>query len=95
MTQTSVVNPALHILTTGERIEVMPANGKSFTLEEMQKFVGGYVEYIYLPKRKIMVVNEEGRLQGLATNVIATGMAAGQADIIVGDVLVSSSKYIK
>lgn len=58
------------------------------TLKEMQKIVGGFIEPVKLPPgngHKKMVVNEEGRLQGLPVNQKASRIA-GQR--IVGDVLV-------
>lgn len=45
------------------------------TLEELQGFVGGYIEVIYLShpsKPCMMVLNEEGKLKGLKVNNDAT-----------------------
>jgi hypothetical protein len=80
------------IKTTGERIIVAPKSGKKkFTLEELQGYVGGYIEAVYLPKRRVMVVNEEGKLRGLPFNQIATAMVMEAGQIvgpIVGDVII-------
>jgi hypothetical protein len=50
--------------------EITPANGLYFTLAEMQKYVGGLIEIIPLDREgledKLLVVNEEGKLTGLA-----------------------------
>jgi hypothetical protein len=35
-----------HIKADGTVTKVTPATGKKFTLEEMQKFVGGYIEIV-------------------------------------------------
>ena len=43
-------------------------------LEEMQKFVGGYVERLRLKNGHTLYVNEDGRLNGLPTNKIATAL---------------------
>jgi hypothetical protein len=53
------------------------------TLKKLQEIVGGYVEFIYL-KEKVLVVNEEGLLFGLPRNNQATEIA-GQP--IVGDAI--------
>ena len=80
------------IKTTRERIEVTPKNGKYFTLEEMQAVVGGYIEIVYL-KDKLMIVNEEGRLNRLPLNYLATKMYG--KDFIVGDVLVCDINQVR
>ena len=61
------------------------------TLSEMQACVGGYIELVHLKDGVILVVNEEGRLNNLKPNIIATELAG---DYIVGDVLLISSKFI-
>ena len=59
---------ATYYKTNGEVKEVSPENGKFFTLEEMQKMVGGLIEIEPLPSGKLIVVNEEGKLIGLEKN---------------------------
>jgi hypothetical protein len=85
-TPTPKTNKAEHLLVTGAIVEVEPKKKKKFTLEELQGFVGGYIEFVYLPGGKIMVVNEEGRLQGLPVNQGASAIAER---LIVGDVLIA------
>jgi len=77
--------------------EIVPENGKSFKLKELQTIVGGYIECLYLKDDMTMVVNEEGKLEGLPFNDMATAIAynSGYADNIVGSVLVCHSKLIK
>jgi len=75
--------------TTQERIE--PTNRKVFMLAEMQKYVGGYIEFVYLPNDEIMVVNEEGLLKGLPFNDVASLIAKRT---IVGDALIINSDQI-
>ncbi len=70
------------IRANGQVLGVKPANGRSFSLDEMQTIVGGYVEVIYPESRTgaIMVVNEEGKLIGLPRNLMATRIWQDQAD---------------
>ena len=83
---------ALHIKASGEAAEAMPKNGTDFSLEELQGFVKGYIEIVYLSNDKFLVVNEEGKLMGLPINDYATGIAN---QLIVGDVLLCDSEQIK
>jgi hypothetical protein len=54
--------------------EVVPANGKTFTLDELQHHVGGYIEILRMPGtgKAMMIVNEEGKLKSLPYNDVAT-----------------------
>lgn len=46
------------------------------TLEAVQKQVGGYIETVTLiPGKAVMIVNEEGLLQGLPYNTAASNLA--------------------
>lgn len=78
---------ALYIqaLKQGKPTEVFPKNGKKFSLEEMQKYVGGYIEFAGVYDGHRIYVNEEGLLKKLPINVIGTKMLQ---KIIVGDILV-------
>lgn len=82
------------IKVNGEAIEVEPANGAWFTLEELQEAVGGYIELLVLPCGDFLYLDEEGKLKGKPLNKRATllGRSAGIAstDYIVGDVIVVS-----
>lgn len=85
------------ITTDGHRRNVEPSNGTDFSLEELNGFVGGYIEIVRLSKSQVMVVNEEGKLMGLKPNLYATLLVqiAGHRDTIVGNVLVCDTKKIK
>ena len=77
---------------------VSPENGeKSFSLKELQTFVGGYIEFVRF-KDKIMVVNEEGKLHDLPLNKKATAIFVKELphinDIIVGNVLICDKNLI-
>ncbi len=65
---------AIHVTLHGvENIE--PENGEFFTLEELQKLVGGYVQPVYLKDGRVMYVDEDGAPRGLARNDIASDLA--------------------
>lgn len=88
-----------HIKADGERIEVSPKNGSDFSLEELQGYVGGYIEIVHLGRGEIMVVNEEGKLHNTPTNLNATALyqfATGDCkDFIAGDVLLTQKNMVK
>lgn len=88
---------AQYITSAGKVTNVTPAHGEHFTLEELQKYVGGYIELIYLPHENIMVVNEEGKVNELETNELATIAIAmnGICDYIAGDALVCKFNQIQ
>jgi len=74
-------------------IKVFPANGKEFTLDELQEYVGGLIEPVPL-RRDIagseenwreMYVNEEGLLNNLKVNPTAS-ILSGRT--IVGDAII-------
>jgi hypothetical protein len=77
------------IKASGEVVEVEPTiTGKKkakFTLDQLQEFVGGYIERVQIGPNRDMICNEEGRLRGLKLNNKASSMAQ---QTIVGDVLV-------
>ena len=62
------------IKVDGSDQEVHPADGKAFTLEELQGFVGGYIERLQVGFRE-MYLNEEGKLHKLPLNRRATDLA--------------------
>lgn len=81
----------------GEVIETSPKNGTNYTLEELKEIVGGYIEIIHLTENKIMVVNEEGKLNNLPYNDNATLRFRffKTIDFIVGDTLVCHTNRIR
>lgn len=83
----------------GREEKVSPANGNDFSLEDAQAIVGGLIEVIGLSDGNILVCNEEGKLNGLATSFKATGIARMQKaifayDYVVGKVLMCSSDML-
>lgn len=83
--------------TSGEIVPVLPINGTSFTLGELSSFVNGYVQIVTLKDGRLMVMNEEGKLDGLKQNDTATNLAKSvlfNGDHIVGDVLVTPYDFV-
>lgn len=70
----------------GEIKQVKP-KGKFFTLSELQKLVGGYIEPLPCAKLEKCVVygDEEGRLKNKPINVRASRMLGY---VVVGDILI-------
>jgi hypothetical protein len=89
-------NTAMLYHVDGRVEEVTPRNGKAFTLEELQQFVGGSIEHVDCPNRKHMFINEEGKLLGLDINWKATEVSgiARYGDVIVGPAIVGSLKVL-
>ena len=92
------------IKTTGEVIEVAPKNGHDFSLEEMQEIVNHngnhYIEVIYLPNDKLMIINEEGKCNHVnapfnrkATDIFVE--AFGPYDFVCGNVLICDTNQVE
>jgi len=80
----------------GSVITVEPENGTDFRLDELNRFVEGYIEVIRPPGMPgvIMVINEEGKLKGLAHNAVASKFWH-DADPIVGNALLCHHSQVK
>lgn len=85
------------ITTDGKRYSVEPQNGTDFSLDELKKFVGGYIEIVRFGEEQIMVCNEEGKCIGLPINTSATLLIRieGINDVIHGNVLICDTKMVK
>lgn len=81
------------IKTDGTQTVVHPQAGigKAFVLEELQGYVGGYIEPVYPGNGKICVVNEEGRIMQLKSNDRASLITGYH---LVGDVLICDNSEI-
>lgn len=79
----------------GQVVDYPPAD-KQYTLKELQAAVGGYIEIVHLGQDHLMVVNEEGKLQGLPQNRLASELYGADPnwDYIVGDALVCRDEDI-
>ncbi len=84
--------------TDGTVQDYPPANGKHYTLAELQAAVGGYIELVHLDDNLALVLNEEGKLHGLPVNERASELYClhyGPVDHIVGDALLCSEASIE
>jgi hypothetical protein len=88
---------AMLIKTNGEQVKVFPKNGTDFKLPELRKLIGAaMIEVVPLPNHKqIMVVDEEGKLEGKPTNDKASELYASLDDVIVGDALVCDCRMLE
>lgn len=86
------------IKANGESKEVLPKSGEYFSLEELQTFVGGYIQIIHLSDNRLMVMNEEGKFDpSLKRNHKAYELASDilfPGDWIAGDVVVCSDSEV-
>ncbi len=83
-------------------LKIKPANGRYFTLEEMQGYVGGLIQIIPLDGKdledKLLVVHEEGKLINLPFNLFATIewiRYYGETDFISGDAIICDPDLIQ
>lgn len=76
---------AMWIKATGPVDHVVPSKGGKFTLEEVQKMVGGLVERVRLQGGMVLLVNEEGIPRELPLNRYATQMVGF---IVLGDAVI-------
>jgi hypothetical protein len=83
------------IKSSGKVIE-MEFSKKMITLKELQDCVDGYIEFIWLREGKILVVNEDGKINGMETNSFASALIQNEGinDYIVGNALLIDSKYV-
>lgn len=88
---------ALLIKSDETETPIAPANGETFTLDEMQGYVGGFIEIHMLGDGRWIVINEEGIFLDLPPNPTATIMAphlvTGDTGIL-GDVIVCPRSMI-
>lgn len=79
------------IKTDGSKLEIQPQNGLDFQLDELQKFVDGYIEIINLHNGDILVINDNGK-DVLDSNETATEIAH-KHNAILGNVLYNSRYF--
>ncbi len=80
-----------------EIVDVEPANGEYFSLQEIQDHVGGYFTMIRLDEFTLMLMDEEASPKGVQVNVIATELVkefTRHPHDILGPVLVVKNNEI-
>ena len=83
------------IKSNGEETNVTPQNKTDFKLDELQNYVGGIIEIVRTKDNKMMVINEEGKINELPMNEKATELYIySESDLIVGDVLICDENEI-
>jgi hypothetical protein len=60
------------------------------SLENLQAYVGGYIEAIRLGEDMVIWINEEGKLQELEPNFSLTNKEGVPYDLVVGNALITS-----
>lgn len=87
------------IKTNGEEIEISPKNGTDFSLKELQNYVDGYIEVVNLrSENNIMIVNEEGAINGMPVNLKASMIYSKEFNAIqriYGDVVICKYNMVK
>lgn len=87
---------AIFINESGERESVKPRYKSVFSLNELQKYVNGYIAIISLNNGFIMVVNDEGLINGSKYNPVASllSLTLGGTGCIYGNVLLCKNNEI-
>ena len=84
------------IKSNGEEINIFPNNKTDFQLDELQKYVGGFIEVVKTKDGKTMVINEEGKINDLPINQKASQLYQyNEFDFIAGDVLICQENEIR
>ena len=71
--------------------DIEPQNGTDYQLGELQGYVDGLIEIVPLTDGEIMVLNDEGLINDLPINPLATAIfqqATGSPDYIFGNVVI-------
>lgn len=85
------------IKVDGTCVPAVPSNGTDFSLEEAQKAVDGYIDVLRLTDDRIMVVNDEGAINGMEYNRGASKVYQinrGVDVMIYGNVLVCNTDML-
>lgn len=87
------------VKTNGEEQDIAPANGSDFELKELYKLLDcSLIEVIRTPDNKLMIIDEEGKLNNKERNRKATKIMEGAifvSDWIAGDALIINDNEFK
>ena len=89
---------AILIRSSGETRGIRPLNGTDFTLKELQGYVGGSIQMIWVNENMCMILNDEGKLLKFAPNIVATELASGvlyPGDFICGNAILAHTNLVK
>lgn len=82
------------IIRARDSIEFKTIPEDIVSLETLQSAVGGYIEVVRLKDEKIMILNEDGKLNGSSYNEIASLLYLDahprDPDVIFGDVVIAA-----
>lgn len=88
--------------TNDELVEITPKNGTDFTIEELHEHIGcNLIEVLWLNDgKRIMVIDEEGKLDGAQFNYYATIIAENfgaicMPDIIKGNAIICDTDMVR
>ena len=95
----------IKVNTDAAEFKVIENSKDEPSLEQAQKFVGGYVEGITFPNGDYLIINEEGKLQNLPLNPEATLLwrmhftkdkyMTGYDDFVVGPAILIKKDALK
>lgn len=85
---------ALLIKADGTEATVQPHNGTKFTLDELQAYVGGYIELLTAADGRWMWVNEDAIRRCLPRNETASHLLHPKYGVlyVLGDVLITKNE---
>jgi len=93
---------AVFIDTNGNREMVYPSQKNTFSINELQSYVGGLVQIVPLGKGRNLICHEEGKIIGLPKNNSATEIwndhypvekyPINNDKLVVGNVLITGRK---
>lgn len=90
---------ANYIKTDGTIEEISPANGRDFSLSEVQELVHGLIDVVNIPDSvMIFIVNDEGILLNMEQNLFASYLCSllfGQPCALFGDVVFCHTDMLK
>ena len=79
------------IILEAENDEAIIVEKWEHSLENLQQFVGGYIEAVRVTDSITLWINEEGKLEGLEPNFHLCRMNGMPYDLVVGDVLIAGT----
>ena len=95
----------IKVNTDANEFKIVSDSKDEPTLESAQKFVGGRVEGITFPNGDYLIINEEGKLEGLPLNPEATALwratftkdkyLFGYDDFVVGPAILIKKQALK